>query len=915
MKIFISLVLLISLAACNLPTSALSPTATSNSPTQGSSSTAATSAPATAAPQATLSGSAIQGAFGAPETFATHTELTGYGFKAGPSDGQFGAILQKDGTYVFYGFATSSGTCAGVQQGAGTYAFTGTLDHVTGMRGCKLVFGKGDGPQGWIFDKNYAGGGQVTPFSLNGKSGYLMPFHGEVWWKNPASADQKCSVTSGSSVPCFYSALGLAISTDAGQTFKVVGEILQPSQPMSVFTGSGRNMMVGYGSLVVADANGKHLDNPPAHPEAAYFYLFYTDFWPKAPGVCANNNCLGVARAPYAKVIQAALSGDPHQVATVFHKYDGASPDPWTQPATDNTPDLSGTAGTYAPLITDAAGGPEVIYDKSLDVYLTIMGTVKGLSVRTSSDLLHWSQPINTPYQEPGNVTMWPTFIGETGDPTIAGLAPRIYFSSFPIGTYPDYSKAVFESVPLTLSGAPQSNLPATHPPAATSTPASVSTASRALASAQSRIKHIVIIMQENRSYDQYFGTYPGADGIPMQNGVPTVCSSDPKTGQCVKPYHDSADINSGGPHAASSATRDINGGKMNGFIAAFRNAQKACKNPDTPGCVPGQIPDVMGWHDAREIPNYWTYAQNFVLQDRMFEPNASWSLPSHLFMVSAWSASCSKPGDPFSCVNALDGPKGGVAAADLGKNDYAWTDLTYLLHKNNISWAYYLSNGSEPDCEDDAMLCAEKPLNAKVPGIWNPLVAFDTVKQDDQLANVKEVNEFYQAARAGTLPSVAWIVPENSVSEHPPASIKTGQAYVTGLINAIMQGPDWDSTAVFLSWDDWGGFYDHVVPPQVDENGYGLRVPGLVISPYAKKGYIDHQTLSFDAYLKFIEDIFLKGQRLDPANDGRPDPRPSVREDASQLGSLLADFDFSQPPRSPLVLSTTPPPGPASQP
>jgi phospholipase C len=121
------------------------------------------------------------------------------------------------------------------------------------------------------------------------------------------------------------------------------------------------------------------------------------------------------------------------------------------------------------------------------------------------------------------------------------------------------------------------------------------------------------------------------------------------------------------------------------------------------------------------------------------------------------------------------------------------------------------------------------------------------------------------------------------------------------------MQGPDWDSTAIFLTWDDWGGFYDHVKPPVVDENGYGLRVPGLVISPYAKRGFIDHQTLSFDAYLKFIEDDFLGGQRLDPRTDGRPDPRPTVRENVAILGDLAHDFDFTQPPRPPLILQPYP--------
>jgi phospholipase C len=279
----------------------------------------------------------------------------------------------------------------------------------------------------------------------------------------------------------------------------------------------------------------------------------------------------------------------------------------------------------------------------------------------------------------------------------------------------------------------PVTQTPATLPPASPAPTQPYQPTSNDLTMAKQYIKHIVIIMQENRSFDEYFGTYPGAVGIPMKNGVPTVCAPDPTTGQCIKPYYNPNDINSGGPHGAPSAAADMNNGLMNGFVRTFRAAQKACKIPDTPGCTAGAIPDVMGWHDARQIPNYWNYAQNFVLQDMMFEPNSSWSLPSHLFMVSAWSAKCSIPADPMSCVNSLNGASG----LNVSKNDYAWTDLTYLLYKNNISWGYYLSNGSEPDCEDDAMLCASKPQNANVPGIWNPLPAFDTVKQDNQLGNM----------------------------------------------------------------------------------------------------------------------------------------------------------------------------------
>src|SRR5579884_2143886 len=431
------------------------------------------------------------------------------------------------------------------------------------------------------------------------------------------------------------------------------------------------------------------------------------------------------------------------------------------------------------------------------------------------------------------------------------------------------------------------------------------------------KIKHIIVIMQENRSFDSYFGTFPGADGIPMQNGVPTVCVPDPATQQCVKPYHDPQNLNGGGPHGEANATADIDNGKMDGFIGQAERGRKSCKDVTNPICTNTKSVDVMGYHDAREIPNYWTYAQDFVLQDHMFESDASWSLPAHLYMVSAWSAKCASD-DPNSCQNNIKGPYTTAQAARAGQPGgalYAWTDLTYLLYKHNVSWNYYLDQGTQPDCADDQMVCTPPKQKASVPGIWNPLPGFVDVRQDGQLANIQPVQNFLNAAKQGTLPSVSWIVPNGRDSEHPPALVSVGQAYVTSLINAVMQGPDWSSSAIFLAWDDWGGFYDHVVPPQVDENGYGLRVPGLVISPYARKGYIDHQTLSFDAYLKFIEDDFLNGQRLDPKTDGRPDPRPDVREDASILGNLLADFDFSQSPRPPMVLPTNPPPGPASTP
>jgi phospholipase C len=427
------------------------------------------------------------------------------------------------------------------------------------------------------------------------------------------------------------------------------------------------------------------------------------------------------------------------------------------------------------------------------------------------------------------------------------------------------------------------------------------------------KIRHVVIIMQENRSFDSYFGTYPGADGIPMKDGQPTVCVPDPRRHHCELPYHDHADRNEGGPHGHGNAMGDIAGGRMDGFInEAELGRDHYCKvHVDDPRCsnTPSS-PDVMGYHDWHEIPNYWAYARNFVLQDHMFESDASWSMPSHLYLVSGWSAHCTEQGDPLSCHSAVQNPGSppGEPGNTTGKPpDYAWTDLTWLLHRYGVSWGYYVAQGNQPDCDNDAMFCAPVPQKATTPGIWNPLPWFDTVRVDGQLSDIRPLNDFYKEAQDGTLPSVSWITPAQAVSEHPPALITAGQAYVTGLINTIMRSPDWNSTAIFLSWDDWGGFYDHVKPPVVDDQGYGMRVPGLVISPYAKQGYVDHQTLSFDAYLKFIEDDFLHGARIDPRTDGRPDLRPDVRENAPILGNLASDFDFDQKPRDPYILPLHP--------
>jgi phospholipase C len=137
-----------------------------------------------------------------------------------------------------------------------------------------------------------------------------------------------------------------------------------------------------------------------------------------------------------------------------------------------------------------------------------------------------------------------------------------------------------------------------------------------------------------------------------MQNVVPTVCNPDPKTGRCLQPYHDRADLNGGGPHFSADARADIDGGKMDGFVRRAAEGRRGCLNTTNPACTNSTTPDVMGYHDERDIPNYLAYAQNFVPQDHMFSPTISWSLPSHHYLVSAWSASCSRQGEPMSCHN-----------------------------------------------------------------------------------------------------------------------------------------------------------------------------------------------------------------------------------------------------------------------
>jgi phospholipase C len=426
-------------------------------------------------------------------------------------------------------------------------------------------------------------------------------------------------------------------------------------------------------------------------------------------------------------------------------------------------------------------------------------------------------------------------------------------------------------------------------------------------------LDHLIFVVQENRSFDHYFGTFPGANGIPRRaDGRFRPCLPDSeRTDFCHRPYHDTNWNDVGGAHSTRASRIAVNGGAMDGFVRVQQKLFNYCKaHPDDGACRrarpgPQGQSDVMGFHTAKEIPNYWAYARRYQLQDRMFAPTDSWTQPAHLYLVSAWAAKCSVPDDVFSCVTWLEKYDDPWLPADGGPRPYLWADITWLLHNHGVSWSYYVAPGTcvEAPCEDPGR-------KAETPFLFNPLPGFETIEATDQFDRIQPYGRYFSAAADGALPSVSWVVPiAGPRSEHPPHDLRKGQAWVTRVVNAAMEGPDWERTAIFVVWDDWGGFYDHVPPIRIDEAGYGIRVPAFVISPWVDRDLpVDHQTLSFDAYLKLIEDRFMDGQRLDGTdNMGWPDPRPRVREDVARLGDLANAFDFTQEPIPPLILDPTP--------
>ncbi len=371
-------------------------------------------------------------------------------------------------------------------------------------------------------------------------------------------------------------------------------------------------------------------------------------------------------------------------------------------------------------------------------------------------------------------------------------------------------------------------------------------------------IQHIVIMVKENRSFDNYFGTFPGAAGA---------TKGQTSSGQTVPllhtPDHTLLDIN----HAGDAARVAVNDGKMNGFD----QLQGAIQD--------GQDIALSQLHES-DIPNYWAYARTFTLDDHFFSTINGPSFPNHLVTVAG--SSHNTDDNPILNTYHSWGCDAGqytkVDTVDLQSGQHYYSkpcfDLQTLpdeFQKAGISWKYYA------------------PGQYQSGYIWSALNSIKHIRYSPLWqSNVPDTSQFMKDVKAGTLPQVSWVVMNEGESEHPPHSSCAGENWTVRQLNALMQSPLWASTAVFLTWDDFGGFFDHLAPPKLNAIAYGPRVPTLVISPYARRHFIDHQTYDFASILRYVEDKYQL---------------PSLGEYDQRAQSIAGSLDLNQPPIPPLTL------------
>jgi phospholipase C len=364
-------------------------------------------------------------------------------------------------------------------------------------------------------------------------------------------------------------------------------------------------------------------------------------------------------------------------------------------------------------------------------------------------------------------------------------------------------------------------------------------------------INHILIACQENRSFDHYFGYYPRAG----KYGVPSNYSQPDGNGGTATPQHNFFPITGDNSHIWQDIHREWDRGKMDGFYT-------------TDGS------NALGYYDGSDLPYYYSLADSFTLCGNYFCSLLGPSNPNRLSLMS--------------------GTTGGNTTNNGNRGSFDWPTIVDLLDQHHISWKCYnlgLGLGTSP--ED-----------------FNILVYFKKWQNDARLTFSED--DYRHDLANGTLPQVSFLITEALISEHPPADIQMGQDKMSEVINALIASSSWKSSAMFFTYDEGGGFFDHVAPPQVDAYGLGFRVPTLVVSPYARRGYISGQLYEHSSILKFIErrfglptlasvnhqfDTSTPGSNNDAANGKPTGPAAPPRDGLAQLGDFYEAFDFSQNP------------------
>jgi phospholipase C len=369
----------------------------------------------------------------------------------------------------------------------------------------------------------------------------------------------------------------------------------------------------------------------------------------------------------------------------------------------------------------------------------------------------------------------------------------------------------------------------------------------------QTPIEHFIVLMQENRSFDHYFGKYPGADGIPDDVAMP-YDPEDPGLGT-VSPFllNELSDVELADPdHNRDTSLNQYNGGRMDGFVWAL-----TLKNQD------GRL--AMAYYDDKELPFHWNVADDYVLFDKFFTSAATASFVNHIFWVAG---------------------QAGIEDDNIPEEGLDVPVIFDLLEERGITWKFYVQN-YDPGITYRTQHLYPPDRASQV--IWTPLLAMPRYLDDEKLMeHVVNLDEYFDDLKNGTLPAVAYIAPSGP-SEHPPQAPRAGQSFIRSLITELMRSEYWHKAAFMWTYDDWGGWYDHVPPPQVDEYGYGFRAPALIVSPYAKQGHIDSTVTDFTSILRFIED-----------NWGLP----SMAERDAKANSIVGAFDFNQEPRAPKFIS-----------